>query len=203
MTSLLNFIKIYQLVQKLLGGRDTQTDRQTDWWSHKPHFPFFSESRLKKDIYPCLISKLFKCKYFGVTRRWQLPSRSLALLLEGDESQRTVLRKCQRAVRYIVCMRIVISSSYLWNEKIYCTVYYLRYPVSTSTGITRCQGSSSELKLRVDMWVDTNFAEEHTASKRPTSTSSPSWEPQISYRHYTSSSNNISLCAIYYELTFN
>jgi hypothetical protein len=27
MTSLLNFIKIYQLVQKLLGG-DTQTDRQ-------------------------------------------------------------------------------------------------------------------------------------------------------------------------------
>jgi hypothetical protein len=39
MTSLLNFIKIYQLVQKLLGG-DTQTDRQTDWWSHKPHIPF-------------------------------------------------------------------------------------------------------------------------------------------------------------------
>jgi hypothetical protein len=28
MTSLLNFIKIYQLVQKLLGG--TQTGRQTD-----------------------------------------------------------------------------------------------------------------------------------------------------------------------------
>jgi hypothetical protein len=32
MTSLLNFIKIYGLVQKLLGG----THRQTDWWSHKP-----------------------------------------------------------------------------------------------------------------------------------------------------------------------
>jgi hypothetical protein len=32
MTSLLNFIKIYQLVQQLLGR-----DRQTDWWSH---FPF-------------------------------------------------------------------------------------------------------------------------------------------------------------------
>jgi hypothetical protein len=29
MTSLLNFIKIYQLVQKLLVG-DTQTDRRTD-----------------------------------------------------------------------------------------------------------------------------------------------------------------------------
>jgi hypothetical protein len=29
MTSLLNFIKIYQLVQKLLGG-DTQTDIRTD-----------------------------------------------------------------------------------------------------------------------------------------------------------------------------
>jgi hypothetical protein len=29
MTSLLNFIKIYQLVQKLLGG-DAQTDRRTD-----------------------------------------------------------------------------------------------------------------------------------------------------------------------------
>jgi hypothetical protein len=34
---LLNFIKIYQLVKKLLVG---QIDRQTDWWSHKPHFPF-------------------------------------------------------------------------------------------------------------------------------------------------------------------
>jgi hypothetical protein len=42
MTSLLNLIKIYQLVQKLLGG-DTQTDRQTDWWSHKPHFPFWGK----------------------------------------------------------------------------------------------------------------------------------------------------------------
>jgi hypothetical protein len=30
MTSLLNFIKIYQLVQKLLGGPHRQTDRQTD-----------------------------------------------------------------------------------------------------------------------------------------------------------------------------
>jgi hypothetical protein len=29
MTSLLNFIKIYQLVQKLFGGRGWQTDRQT------------------------------------------------------------------------------------------------------------------------------------------------------------------------------
>jgi hypothetical protein len=36
MTSLLNFIKIYQLVQKLFGG----THRQTDRWFHKPHFPF-------------------------------------------------------------------------------------------------------------------------------------------------------------------
>jgi hypothetical protein len=35
-TFVLNFIKIYQLVKKLLGG----TDRQKDWWSHKPHFPF-------------------------------------------------------------------------------------------------------------------------------------------------------------------
>jgi hypothetical protein len=33
--SLLNFLKIYQLVQKLLGG----THRRTDRWSHKPHFP--------------------------------------------------------------------------------------------------------------------------------------------------------------------
>jgi hypothetical protein len=29
MTSLQNFIKIYQLVQKLLGGTHRQTDRQT------------------------------------------------------------------------------------------------------------------------------------------------------------------------------
>jgi hypothetical protein len=40
MTSLQNFIKIYQLVQKLLGGGGGGTRRQTDWWSHKPHFPF-------------------------------------------------------------------------------------------------------------------------------------------------------------------
>jgi hypothetical protein len=30
---------------KVIRG-DTQTDRQTDWWSHKPHFPF-EGSRLK------------------------------------------------------------------------------------------------------------------------------------------------------------
>jgi hypothetical protein len=30
MTSLLNFIKIYQFVQKLLGDTHTQTDGQTD-----------------------------------------------------------------------------------------------------------------------------------------------------------------------------
>jgi hypothetical protein len=37
-TSLLNFMKIYELVQTLLGGTDRRTDRQTHWWSHKPHF---------------------------------------------------------------------------------------------------------------------------------------------------------------------
>jgi hypothetical protein len=46
MTSLLNFIKIYQLIQKLLGGHtDGQTDRQTDYLIS---FTFlFKESRLK------------------------------------------------------------------------------------------------------------------------------------------------------------
>jgi hypothetical protein len=39
MTSILNFIKIYQLVKKLLGG---QSDRHIDSWSHKPHFPFYA-----------------------------------------------------------------------------------------------------------------------------------------------------------------
>jgi hypothetical protein len=38
-TSVLNFIKIYQVVQKLLVG-DTYTDRQTDWWFDKPTFNF-------------------------------------------------------------------------------------------------------------------------------------------------------------------
>jgi hypothetical protein len=37
MTSILNFIKIYQFFQKLLVGG---THRQTDRWSRKPHFPF-------------------------------------------------------------------------------------------------------------------------------------------------------------------
>jgi hypothetical protein len=46
MTSLLSFIIIYQLVQNVIRGR-TQTDRQTDktdWWFHKPHFPFKEKS---------------------------------------------------------------------------------------------------------------------------------------------------------------
>jgi hypothetical protein len=45
MTSLLNFIKIYQLVQKLLKG-DTQTDRQTGDLTSLTFL--FKESRLKK-----------------------------------------------------------------------------------------------------------------------------------------------------------
>jgi hypothetical protein len=44
MTSLLNFIKIYQLVQKLLGG-DTQTDRQDGDLISLTFL--FKESRLK------------------------------------------------------------------------------------------------------------------------------------------------------------
>jgi uncharacterized Zn-finger protein len=49
MTSILNFIRMYHLFQKLLGGTHKQTDGQTDWWSHKPHFPF-KASRLKTDL---------------------------------------------------------------------------------------------------------------------------------------------------------
>jgi hypothetical protein len=45
MTSILNFIKIYQLVQKLLGGTHRQTDRQT---GDLISFTFrFKERRLK------------------------------------------------------------------------------------------------------------------------------------------------------------
>lgn len=40
-TSLLNLIKIYQLVQTV-----GNTDRQSDWWSHKPPFYFLKESKL-------------------------------------------------------------------------------------------------------------------------------------------------------------
>jgi hypothetical protein len=49
MTPLLNFIKIYQLVQKLLGG-DTQTDRRTDRQTGDLiSLTFlFEESRLKR-----------------------------------------------------------------------------------------------------------------------------------------------------------
>jgi hypothetical protein len=47
MTSLLNFIKIYQLVQKLLGGTHRRVDRETgDLIS--PTF-LFKESRLKME----------------------------------------------------------------------------------------------------------------------------------------------------------
>jgi hypothetical protein len=42
MTSLLNFIKNLQIGSKVIRGghTDRRTDRQKDWWSHKPHFPF-------------------------------------------------------------------------------------------------------------------------------------------------------------------
>jgi hypothetical protein len=33
------FHKNLPIGSKVIRG-DTQTDRQTDWWSHKPHFPF-------------------------------------------------------------------------------------------------------------------------------------------------------------------
>jgi hypothetical protein len=45
MTSLLNFIKIYQLVQKLFGGTHRQTDRQTGELISLNFL--FEESRLK------------------------------------------------------------------------------------------------------------------------------------------------------------
>jgi hypothetical protein len=47
MISLLNFIKLYQLVQKLLGGTDRQTDRQTGDLTSLTFL--FQESRLKTD----------------------------------------------------------------------------------------------------------------------------------------------------------
>jgi hypothetical protein len=49
MTSLLNFIKIYQLVQKLLGGTHRQTDRQTGDLVSLTFL--FKESRLKKPLF--------------------------------------------------------------------------------------------------------------------------------------------------------
>jgi hypothetical protein len=69
MTSLLNYIKIYQFVQKLLGGTHRQTDRLV---ISKPHFPF-KELRLRtsrrvrikisffkyKDVYK--LSRCYKC----------------------------------------------------------------------------------------------------------------------------------------------
>jgi hypothetical protein len=49
MFSPLNFMKIYQLVQKFIswGHSDWQTDRQIARWSNKHRFTFFKESRLK------------------------------------------------------------------------------------------------------------------------------------------------------------
>jgi hypothetical protein len=49
MTSLLNFIKIYQLVQKLLGGGGGDTDRQTGVLISLTFL--FKESRLKRVVY--------------------------------------------------------------------------------------------------------------------------------------------------------
>jgi hypothetical protein len=62
MTSLLNFIKIYQLVQKLLGG--TQTDRQTGGLISLTFL--FKESRLLREANKSF-EKVAKFKYFGTT----------------------------------------------------------------------------------------------------------------------------------------
>jgi hypothetical protein len=41
-TSVPNFMKLYQAVEKLLvGDTQTDTDRQTDWWFDKPTFNFW------------------------------------------------------------------------------------------------------------------------------------------------------------------
>jgi hypothetical protein len=49
-TSLLNFMKMYQLIQKLLV-EERQTDKQTAWWSHKPHFIFNTLSTSSLGVY--------------------------------------------------------------------------------------------------------------------------------------------------------
>jgi hypothetical protein len=50
MTSLLNFIKIYQFVQKLLGGHThTHTDRETDSWTDRQTGDLISLTFLFKD----------------------------------------------------------------------------------------------------------------------------------------------------------
>jgi hypothetical protein len=60
MTSLLNFIQIYQLVQKLLAG-DTQTDRQTGALISLTFL--FKESRLKKDFDFIFYQEMFSITY--------------------------------------------------------------------------------------------------------------------------------------------
>lgn len=63
MTSVLNFMKTYELVQKLLLG---DTDRRKAWWSHTLHFhfPFFFFSNVEKDE----IWKMRKLKQQGRRR---------------------------------------------------------------------------------------------------------------------------------------
>jgi hypothetical protein len=64
MTSLLNFMKIYQLVQMLLGGyTDRRTDRQTGDLISLTFL--FKESRLKSDKY---FKHVEKFKYLGMMR---------------------------------------------------------------------------------------------------------------------------------------
>jgi hypothetical protein len=57
MTSLLNFIKIYQLVQKLLGGTHRQTARQTGDLTSLTFL--FKESRLKTTAFEINNNKHF------------------------------------------------------------------------------------------------------------------------------------------------
>jgi hypothetical protein len=66
MTSLLNYITIYQLVQKLLGW-DTQTDRRTDRQTYRQTGDLTSLTFLFKE------SRLTKI-FLGIRRAWTLES---------------------------------------------------------------------------------------------------------------------------------
>jgi hypothetical protein len=88
MNSLLNFIKIYQLVQKL-------THKEYDLIS--PHFSFWKESRLKMRLDNIILSFFF---YFSVRKCSTLSALFLKPVSHGTWTTLAVLESVVKFIKY-------------------------------------------------------------------------------------------------------
>jgi hypothetical protein len=113
------------------------------------------------------VMKIAFPKFSTTDRRWR--------------SQHTLLRKFQRVVGYIMNENWSVLCTYKMKNfatPFRPTISYIRWHFNrhyiAGVGLLRCK--------------DIKISQEETASRRPTSTSSPHWEFQVPHRHRSSSS---------------